>query len=362
MAESFEIATFANPKNNNRRWGIAVCDTLKVPGTKRILTAWGSAKVSKFQYKLRSFTIWPAIEYHTLINEKKAEGYEQTVDTALYNFLAENTLTKSKKDPICSFCRIATQDALTDQVFHSQAICTICKRRAGEHDFEHPHTSNGCVQFSLTPPEWSYWLSHYNLTPHISAWDLAPSTSTLTTSITFGTPITTNTSFTLQNWTTANQIYEDSQKFCCSDFHDALYAAEAKATYCTCGQPAKLHVRIHPHQIGRLYKNGCTAFKFPDPDAVPLETSPLKLLDLPCVCDHLLSLHKTYCLVSTCKCEAYRRLCAECGEWTRTVWRHRPNCLTGLQEKVQAEPVNEQNRVSPRKRPDPSLRRLLKPW
>jgi hypothetical protein len=73
--------------------------------------------------------------------------------------------------------------------------------------------------------------------------------------------------------------------------------------------------------------------------------SPIPLPDLPCtalVCGHYLNSHATktqtsevggrICLVVTCKCEQYRRMCDECGFTSVNTWTHSSKCVTGKKE------------------------------
>lgn len=132
----------------------------------------------------------------------------------------------------------------------------------------------------------------------------------------------------------------------------ALYAMRCEK----CSRRIGEHVYEHPHSLfnscsetlhplkayihtGTLPTPLIDVLKDEAPEILPAPA--LKLLDLPCNCEHLLSLHHgpLVCLVATCKCEAYRRTCAECGETTRMTLRHTSSCMTGLRERLSAEPT-----------------------
>lgn len=109
-----------------------------------------------------------------------------------------------------------------------------------------------------------------------------------------------------------------------------------------CTAPIAAHTKSHPHVYptahcaGAVVKNDLLLppKASPAPDAIP---------HLECRCGHCMNSHGAVdgaipCLVSTCKCEAYRYRCPECDSLSVDGgWRHSASCVTGYRLKPSQE-------------------------
>jgi len=245
----------------------------------------------------------------------------------------------------CKFCQVYSANAHGEppRVEWNKTECAFCKRRAGSHSQYHPHDAGACPGFS--------WLPMPKELPTAQA--------------------ESNCEFCKNNLDLLNDARASwlSQPCKCGvrrgahasmhphqhSFHTCigfeladceLCAAQSKEpeentdlmrVHCECGVKAGIHGWLHPHSRNTL----CSGFvRIAEPITAEPNAPELPLLDLPCDCGHWLNVHAApgemtlrSCLLSTCSCEFYRRTCSECGEVTRTAWRHAVNCVRGKFER-----------------------------
>jgi len=239
----------------------------------------------------------------------------------------------------CKFCQVYSQNetGTTPRIEWNATKCAFCKTTAGHHTPKHPHWASDCPMFSwlpmpkelptaqaasncefcasrslLGPDEKADWLEqvckcgilrglHAGMHPHGRKG-----------CATFALP---------------------DCELCAAQAKTPEENVELMKVICQCGAKAAVHGWVHPHSQSPC--KGFARLVSAEPNAPELP-----LADLPCDCGHWLNVHAAQgeialrsCLLITCSCEFYKRTCSECGEVTRTTWRHASSCARGKFER-----------------------------
>lgn len=377
MPEIAKYVLMHNPTKNGRRWGAAIS---RDGGDYRYVSAWGPA-VGSLQHKFLSVesawdaearfegSHWPKStqgyvafqnnELHTLLENLCAQPFPNSTDKTNLTLGQINQMAKQAAQPIadtvtgCGFCALKKRPS-SDPWW--KAPCTICSKRPWSgHAAMHPHKgayeeNKYCTQFSLTPTQWT----SYGYQPGKGLVGSDQWVSQLPDeAVVDGCPMCVIYNRYPYGASLREELNSESCRSCKQQLRAHGGWHPHKAEWCSCTGAVFTGVAYGLAGISMPTRMRIEEITVVKPDPIDAD-----LANLPCDCEHLLSYHTAKeellasgitlsanaCLLVTCHCESYRRTCKECGELTRTRWRHKESCLTGLREKLlygDAQPITK---------------------